>query len=78
MLATAELEPQNIDLQFGPNVRWSKFVTLASVIDAPSASETAAPTSGVRAMYARLAQSYDAEPTVPDRRGGVPGDLFPL
>ena len=34
---------------------------------------------GVRAMYARLAQEHEEfAPTVPDRRGGVAGDLFPL
>jgi hypothetical protein len=34
--------------------------------------------SPVRAMYARLAGEYENEPTVPDRRGGVVGDRYPL
>jgi hypothetical protein len=33
---------------------------------------------GVRAMYKRLARAYEAEPTVPDCGGGVPGDLYEL
>jgi hypothetical protein len=33
--------------------------------------------SPVRAMYRRLAREYEeTEPTVPDRRGGVKGDLY--
>lgn len=34
--------------------------------------------SPVRQMYRRLAAEYDKRPTVPDCRGGAPGDLYPL
>lgn len=37
-----------------------------------------APQSPTRAMYKRLAQQHEAEPTVSDRRGGVPGDQYKL
>ena len=33
---------------------------------------------GVRTMYARLARAYEEEPTVPNRNGGAPGDLYEL
>ena len=33
---------------------------------------------GIRDTYARLARDYEAEPTVPDHDGGVPGDRYPL
>lgn len=36
------------------------------------------PEEPVRAMYSRLAREYEAEPTVPDRGGGVVGDRYPL
>lgn len=32
----------------------------------------------VTEMYERLAREYEAEPTVPDRGGGVSGDRYPL
>lgn len=32
----------------------------------------------IRALYARLAKAYEARPFVPDRGGGISGDLFPL
>lgn len=32
----------------------------------------------VRAMYRRMAAAYNAQPTVPDYGGGVPGDRYPL
>jgi len=33
---------------------------------------------GVRALYARLAKEYEAEPIVPDRGGGLPEDRYSL
>jgi len=35
---------------------------------------TPEPDGPVRAMYTRLAADHEAEPTVPDHGGGVPGD----
>ena len=44
----------------------------------PAAPDDTAEGSPVRALYARLAREYEAEPTVPDHGGGLPGDRFPL
>ncbi|MGD0863755.1 MAG: hypothetical protein ABSA21_13540 [Candidatus Limnocylindrales bacterium] len=70
-MATAPpvFEEQRSDFQFGPYVVWSEFVPLWSI----EVEEV-----GVRAMYGRLAAAHDAEPTVPDLGGGVPGDLYQL
>lgn len=81
-IETAELEQQHVNLQFGPNVMWFDL----GMTD-PRSAQWVVPDqvlvprnrpTGVRAMYARLAREYEMEPTVPDRRGGVAGDLFPF
>lgn len=74
-IATAELEQQYI-VQFGPDVEWSESIieSIAPVPPEVRRKEVV----GVRAMYARLAREYEAEPTVSDHGGGVPGDRFPL
>ena len=36
------------------------------------------PVTGVRALYARLAAAYEAEPITPKRGCGAPGDRYPL
>jgi hypothetical protein len=77
VMATADREAQRTDLQFGPQVSWSESVVSVWVLPTSDA-EPSDQSGGVRAMYARLARAYDAEPTVPDHRGGVPGDRFPL
>lgn len=75
-MATAELEQQHI-VQFGPDVKWFESIieSIAPVLPEARRSKEFV---GVRAMYARLAREYEAEPTVPDHGGGVPGDRFPL
>jgi hypothetical protein len=64
------VEEQRRAFQFGPDVNWVE-------LDAP-AWPMSAEEAGVRAMYARLARAYEAEPTVPNRNGGAPGDLYQL
>ena len=44
----------------------------------PSRSELAAENKPLRAWYARLAAEYRKQPPVPDRGGGLSGDLYPL
>lgn len=79
MQAMADFEHQKIDLQFGPNVVWSESIDMTWIVPNPVvAPEGPRPEPGVRAMYARLARAYEAEPMVPDHGGGVPGDRFPL
>jgi hypothetical protein len=80
-LATAEAEQQRLDVQFGGLFGSD---TLAVWFDSEPPSPTATPValpdadSPVRAMYARLAEAYEAEPAVSDHGGGVQGDRFPI
>lgn len=82
--ATAQLEQGYVDLQFGPNVMWSDLSASDAQINwvVPAQAvrrSTVDPEAGVRALYARLSREYEEmEPGVPDRRGGVEGDLFPF
>lgn len=78
VMTTAVVSEPGTWIQFGPRLEWSEsFVTVSmtSASEARSSSDTG---SGVRAMYARLASAYRAEPTVPDHGGGVSGDKYPL
>ena len=69
VMAAIAFEEQRSDFQFGPDVKWSEL---------PVPFRPRVEDAGVRAMYARLARDYEAEPTVPDLGGGVPGDLYQL
>lgn len=78
VMATADLGQQRSDLQFGPYVEWSESIVILSMPPVGEARRSKVVEVGVRAMYARLASDYEAEPTVPDHGGGVPGDRYPL
>ena len=79
--ATAVLEVPRAKIQVsgGANLTWW-FESLKGTLRAPGAAAAryVNERDGVRAMYARLAREYDAELPVRDRRGGAPGDRFPL
>lgn len=76
-----------VGFQFSNNVDWIELpITQPTVafespaqplVSVESLASTPQPT-GVRALYARLAEAYEAEPVVENRRGGAPGDPYPL
>lgn len=79
MVITAVFEEQHT----GPRFEWSESivsvrVTPGSEMTLVSEAERPSDTEPVRAMYARLARAHAAEPTVPDRGGGVSGDKYSL
>jgi hypothetical protein len=78
--ASATLE-QRHDVQFGGGVVvWVEYESLwadASRVE-QALSESGSEEQGVLGLYARLADAYQAETVLPDRGGGVRGDLYPL
>ncbi len=78
--ATVTLE-QRHDVQFGGgSVVWVEYESLW--VDASGAeyavSQTGGDDQGVLGLYARLGRAYESEGVLPDRGGGVRGDLYPL
>ncbi|MGH2406454.1 MAG: hypothetical protein ACRDF7_00055 [Candidatus Limnocylindrales bacterium] len=75
---TAELAQQRSDIQVGTGVRWSTSFDLENTFVARVFEHRPEPTddSGLRALYARLAAEYEAEPTVPDHGGGLAEDRY--
>jgi hypothetical protein len=76
-----------VGFQFSSNVDWMElpitqppvaFESSALLASPVEALGSASHPAGVRALYARLAEAYEAEPVVKDRRGGAPGDPYPL
>lgn len=66
-----------VGFQFSTNVDWQELPIGQPTAAFESPAATPQPT-GVRALYARLAEAYEAEPPTEHRRSGTAGDPYPL